>query len=329
MVSSLFETYDLPLPDFLARAADEAVIQLQWVAAVRHGDSGFIVFKTPDRMNALSEAVMGQLAGGFKMLDSDPRVKRIFFVGEGKAFVAGADIRFFLDALDQDDIPRIVDFTRRGQALFSRISESHKPTVAYLDGLALGGGLELALACRHRWGTTRSRLGFPETGIGIYPGLGGTQRLPRLVGRGLAKRLIASGEMLDAPQALECGLLDCIVERVSHWRQLADMEVPDAPADRQPPRDDALFADFDGVLDEGWLQTDAFEPYRKVLLRKAPQALRQAMVLVDRGAGLPLPQALELEMQGLPGIFASDDARIGLESVLARKAPKFGAGDAS
>jgi len=321
MVKALFTPWGLPPPD--VPFTGEAPVPLCWVSTERHAGSGFVVLNIPDRMNALSEAVMRQLAECFDKLEADPQVAQIAFVGTGKAFVAGADIRFFLDAMEAGDIQRIVDFTAFGQALFKRINAAKKPTLAYIDGLALGGGLELALACRYRWATHRARLGLPETGIGIYPGLGGTQRLPRLIGKGLAKRLIATGQIIGGEKALAWGLVDHVMDRVAHWRELARMDFAGHQASPGAATEEAVFADFDGVLDRDWLASEAAKPFSKALSRKAPHALCQAMSLVDRGFDLTLEQGLDLEVQGLTQAFQSDEARIGLQSVLTRKPPEF------
>ena len=121
--------------------------------------------------------------------------------------------KFFVDAIAADDLQRIQAFTEFGQKVLSKISASGKVTYAYLDGLALGGGLELALACDYRIGTRKSTLAFPETGIGIYPGLGGTQRTSRLIGVARAKYLVASGQFLNAKRLIPTVLSTPLLNR--------------------------------------------------------------------------------------------------------------------
>ena len=127
-------------------------------------------------MNALNEAVISQLREAFQRAAADPATSGIVIAGAGRSFVAGADIRFFIQNIERGDLDRIVRFTEQCQALLLEIQNCPKPVVARVHGLALGGGVELALACDYIVAAPGASLGFPETGIGIYPGLGGTQR---------------------------------------------------------------------------------------------------------------------------------------------------------
>lgn len=322
MVGELFGHWGLPLPTVPFAQAGE--LALDWVQSEVHGDTGLVIFNLPDRMNALGEAVMGQLDAAWTRMEADPAVRRVFFCGRGKAFVAGADIRFFLDAIDAGDLDRIQAFTERGQRLLSRIEISAKPTCAFLDGLALGGGLELALACCYRLGTRNTAIALPETGIGIYPGLGGTQRSSRLLGLGVAKYLVATGRRLDAGKALELGLIDAIVEPVRHLAELSALALPAPRSGRRPqPELEQAFAGYRGALDEATLAQPALAPFARELTRKAPVALATAMRLIDEGFALELPQALALELAGLKAIFATRDARTGLASVLEGSRPQY------
>ncbi|MDZ7580255.1 MAG: enoyl-CoA hydratase/isomerase family protein [Deltaproteobacteria bacterium] len=133
------------------------------------------------------------------------------FQGAGKAFVAGADIRYFVEKIKAGRIPDIVDFTRKGHELLLRIEESKKLTIALLDGLSLGGGSELALACQAIVATPAGSMAFPETGIGIFPGLGGMLRLARHVGPELAKYYVFSGVPISAADAHALGIVHRLV----------------------------------------------------------------------------------------------------------------------
>ena len=196
-----------------------------------------------------------------------------------------------------------------------------------MDGLTLGGGLELALCCGYRIGTPRTALAFPETGIGIYPGLGGTQRTPRLIGKGLAKFLIATGQMLDAERALQFGLIDLIIERVKNPVELAEMKLPTTPATAPIGESGHLleeaFADFNGTITAELFRNDVLKKHEKVLKQKAPLALKKAMNLIDEGMRLELEQGLELELESLNWIFGTQDAKIGLSSILRRERPNY------
>lgn len=298
----------------------------QWLVSSTMGDCGIIEFNIPDRLNALNPEVMDQLSDCFQSLDADSRIRTVFITGRGKAFVAGADIKFFLDAMEQGEIGRIYDFTKAGHELFRRIERSSKRVVAYLNGLVLGGGLELALACHARLACPKALLAFPETGIGIYPGLGGTQRTPRLIGKGLAKFLIATGRVLNARTALEYGLVDEVLE--------SDVDAEDLP--KHAPRESHTrlggnnaapeladaFCEFGGEMDEVE-RNPVLKSYEKNLREKAPIGLRIAMSLVDSGSNLALGEALDLELARLEEIFSTPDARIGLKSILDKSRPRF------
>ncbi len=315
MVKNLFSVWDMPLPEFAFDGTD--AVTLEWVRAETRGDTGFIIFNLPDRMNALGEIVVSQLDECFSRLDQDPALKRLFILGQGKAFVAGADIKFFLDGIASNDLDRIQTFTEFGQRVLTKIQNSQKDTCAFVDGLTLGGGLELALACDYRIGTKNTVMAFPETGIGIYPGLGGTQRTSRLIGKGMAKFLIATGQFLDTEKASQYGLLDQVIDPLYDFHDLADISLDKKQAGKIDQSEiEALFADFDGSF-------TADHPFSKVLSRKAPIALATAMKLIDDGAEMSLEDGLKLELGGLKEIFSTRDAAHGLSSVIEGFKPEF------
>ncbi|PCJ34244.1 MAG: 3-hydroxyacyl-CoA dehydrogenase [Alphaproteobacteria bacterium] len=315
MVKDLFSVWHMPLPRFAFGGTD--AVTLEWVRAETRGDTGFIIFNLPDRMNALGELVVSQLDDCFSKLDQDPALKRLFILGQGKAFVAGADIKFFLDGIASNDLERIQSFTEFGQEVLNKIQNSQKDTCAFVDGLTLGGGLELALACNYRIGTKNTVMAFPETGIGIYPGLGGTQRTSRLIGKGMAKFLIATGQFLDTEKASQYGLLDQVIAPLYDYHDLADISLDKKQAGKIDQSEiEALFADFDGTF-------TADHPFSKVLSRKAPIALAAAMKLIDDGAGMSLENGLKLELSGLKEIFSTRDAAHGLSSVVEGFKPEF------
>ncbi|PCI50930.1 MAG: hypothetical protein COB49_03180 [Alphaproteobacteria bacterium] len=315
MVKDLFSKWQMPMPEFAFGSNDP--VELEWVQAKIRGDTGFVIFSLPDRMNALGELVVSQLDKSFRELDRNPDIKTIYILGQGKAFVAGADIKFFLDGIAANHIDRIQKFTEFGQEVLARIQNSDKTTCAFVDGLTLGGGLELALACDERIGTKNTVIAFPETGIGIYPGLGGTQRTGRLIGKGLAKFLVATGQFLNAEKAYEYGLIDQVIDPLYDMYDLSDITLGDKQAGKTDQSEtEALFADFDGTF-------TADHPYVKVLSRKAPIALRTAMKLMDDGAEVSLEEGLKMELAGLQEIFATADALQGLTSVVKGFKPEF------
>lgn len=159
-------------------------------------------------LNALNSSVLKDLDLLFDQLASDPEVFGVIFMGEGKGFIAGADISEMADL----DAAAGEAFGKLGQGVFAKLEKLSKPTIAAVNGFALGGGLEFAMSCDFRIAATVAKFGQPEVGLGIIPGFGGTQRLPRLVGVSRAKELIYTGGMIDATEAYRIGLVDRIVE---------------------------------------------------------------------------------------------------------------------
>jgi enoyl-CoA hydratase len=168
----------------------------------------WIVINRPQVLNALNAKVLQELHDSLKKAEGDESVKVVLITGAGeKSFVAGADIK----ELESVGPLEAQDFCNRGQALFNAIERLSKPVIAVINGFALGGGCELALACDMRIASQKARVGQPEINLGVIPGYGGTQRLPRLVGRGKAMELIMTGDMIDALEGEKIGLLDRVV----------------------------------------------------------------------------------------------------------------------
>jgi len=334
LASGLAKVWGLPVPAVLARQARAG--QPFTFALVRSEVAEGIATLTinrPDAMNALNEAVVEQLAAAFHAAAASPAVRGIVIAGSGKAFVAGADIRFFVKNIEANALDKTEAFTRQGQALLRAIETCAKPVVARAHGLALGGGVELALACHYIVATPKASFAFPETGIGIYPGLGGTQRTTRRVGTGLAKWLVFTGQTLDAATALEVGLIDRVAPRESLDDVVRSL-IASGPVASRPRKDVAsryqpTAAFFDRYDPEsirlGQADTAGDEQLAKAMRRvgaKAPLALRLAGELIDRGAEAPLEEALAMELEHLRTIFSTRDAYEGLTS-LGRRAPVF------
>src|ERR1019366_7806233 len=175
---------------------------------VEESGIALLTVNRPEKLNALSAAVIAELADAFSRVSNDPGIRAVVLTGAGeKAFVAGADIGELV-ALSPFDARA---FALRGQAVFRQLEICGKPSVAAVNGFALGGGLELALACTVRFASENAKLGLPEVKLGIIPGYGGTQRLPRLVGRGRALELLLSGETIVAAEAYRIGLVNAVV----------------------------------------------------------------------------------------------------------------------
>ncbi len=335
MVAEYAGRWNAPVPRLLAfQAAAGVPFPFAYVRTAVEDGVATLTINRPDAMNALNELVVSQLRTAFEEAAARPDVRGIVFAGAGKAFVAGADIKFFIDQIEAHDLDRIAAFTRDGQDLLHAIEACPKPVVARLHGLALGGGLELALSCHRIVASTKSTMAFPETGIGIYPGLGGTQRTTRRVGRGLARWLVFTGQMIGAEEAAAIGLVDRAVppdQLDAAVREALAEAASSLAGGLQPSRgtsgrtavDYRQLADFferhdPETLRRGAADIGGDERLGKAMKRtatKAPIALRMAGDLIDRGATLPLAEGLELELSGLTEIFGTKDAYAGLCSV--------------
>ncbi len=328
MVTKLFNNWKMSLPGFPFNSDNQTneshTIPLDWVTHQVYGETGFIQFNLPDRMNPLGEETMRQLNFCVDLLNQNSTINKIIFMGKGKAFIAGADIKFFVDSLEANDLNRIQSFTEFGQKVLNKISASSKTTYAYLNGLTLGGGFELALSCDYRIATPKTVIAFPETGIGIYPGLGGTQRTSRLVGVGMAKYLIATGQFVNAEKAYKYGLVDAIIEPFFDCLALANYHLEHSQAGKNSDHLEAAeFSDFDGSINDSLLTKEPYKTHQKTLSRKAPIALKMSMKLITEGAKLTLQQGLNLELVGLQTIFSTEDAKTGLLSILQRNKPEY------
>lgn len=170
------------------------------------GKIGIATLNRPEKLNALDTKTREELREIVERAEKEVRV--LIITGSGKAFAAGADV----NELIQRDPLKAIEATKLGTELFAKIEELEIATIAAINGLALGGGLELAMACDIRIASQKARFGQPEINLGIIPGAGGTQRLPRIVGLGMAKKLVLTGEMIDANEAFRIGLVDEVVE---------------------------------------------------------------------------------------------------------------------
>lgn len=171
-------------------------------------NSLIITINRPDKLNALNKDVFNDLEMMLNYVQETPEVKSVLLTGSGaKAFVAGADISEF-NGLNAE---QAMQLAKRGQDIFFRIENNTKPIIACVNGFALGGGCELAMACHFRIASTNAKFGQPEVNLGLIPGYGGTQRLPQLIGKGRALELLLSANMIDASTALQYGLVNYVV----------------------------------------------------------------------------------------------------------------------
>ena len=292
-------------------------------------------------MNALNVTVVSQLGEMLEQLNVRDDISTIILEGAGKAFVAGADVKFFVDKIRADAISDIYDFTAHGHAVLDKLENSPKTTIALTTGLALGGGLELALACDYRVGTRRTQFRFPETSIGIYPGLGGTQRTPRICGIECARYAVLAGNFLDAPSAKALGLLthltepssiEAIVEAIHKQGKPLD-KYPNRPADSDSPvvafatsfySDKNMPKLLAGKSPDGIdIEDKMVSRQLKSLSRAAPIALSMASELLDEAAGADLESGLKSELEGLDVIFGTVDALEGLSALIEGRRPSY------
>jgi enoyl-CoA hydratase len=236
----------------------------------------------PDRLNALSRDTLAQIGQAVRAFAADPAQGALIVTGAGpKSFVAGADITE-LAALGPDEAQ---EYSRSGQAVMDLLDHSAKPVIAAINGFALGGGCELALACHIRLAAENAVIGLPEVGLGAIPGYGGTQRLPRLIGLGRAIELVVTGRRVRADEALALGL----VSRV----------VPQA----------ALLAEAEAVA--------------LAILRNGPLAVAAALEVMRDGMQLSLDAGLRLEHVKFGRLAASEDMHEGLRAFVEKRAADF------
>jgi len=328
VVEAVVQKYaDFKMPQVLARQKELGrPFSFRYVDLEIRDNIAYVTINRPEAMNALNETVVSQLDERFTEAENSPAVKAIVFQGAGKSFVAGADIKYFIEKIKADRIEDIVAFTRRGHDLFLRIENSPKLTIALLDGLSLGGGSELALACQAVVATPAGSLGFTETGIGIYPGLGGMLRLARFAGPQLAKYYVFTGTSISARDAQALGIVTKLVlpaEVQSAIKELAAAGKPDKYQQRELPENLRSLAEIgsrdnidrllsgkppQGVPEELAARTAKFIGY------KAPIALRIANDIMERQIGLSMEEAIEVELGRLKDIFSTDDALLGLSN---------------
>ncbi len=293
-------------------------------------DIAIIKFNRPDSMNALDERLCQELEEAFFTISEDASVKGIIITGHQRAFMAGADLSFFNHHVMNQQIDTIVSFAARAQKLFLSIDRSKKPVVAAISGLALGGGLELALACDKIVATIDATLGFPETGIGIYPGLGGTQRTPLRIGIPLAKFLVLTGTLLSGTEAHVIGLIDqcsngpdLIADSISLLQQLIS-----TPSVKNPEPSNDAFKDLRLAFTDPFSQhkNQNLSPRARKALdkiaQKAPLALKAANDLISL-ASSNLEAGLHEETSRLSEIFKSKDAQQGLSAALSKQRVSF------
>ena len=239
-----------------------------------------LVVDRPEVRNALDADTVREIRAALDRIEADDAVRVLIVTGAGeKVFVAGADVRTLLARSTRDVL------VAANNRLFRRLEELPVPTIAAVNGFALGGGLELALACDIRVASANAKLGLPETSLGILPGAGGTQRLPRIVGAGIAREMILAGTILDAEEALRVGLVNRVV----------------------PP------AELDAAVGE----------LADRIKKRAPVALRLAKMALNAAGNAPASVGMELEIAAQSVLNSTRDMKEGMTAFLEKREPDY------
>jgi len=258
----------MPEGELVARKNDEEGVEI-------------LTLKNPP-VNALSTALLAGLSRHVDEISHDPKARAVVLTGDGQYFSAGADLK----EMATMDLTAAPDVVRKGHELFHRIASLHPPVIAAINGLALGGGLELALSCDLRIAGESAKLGAPEVNYGLMPAYGGTQRLPRLIGVPKAKELIFTGAMISAAEALRIGLVNKTVPAGQELRAARDLA--------------------------------------HTIAQRAPKAVQAAKRAITEGLQLPLAQGIEGETKLFETeVLASQDLGEGIMAFVERRPPKF------
>ena len=242
---------------------------------------GIVKVNRPDALNALNDEVLSELSEIFDELLVDDAVNVVILTGEGRSFVAGADIA----AMSKMSALEGRDFMIKGQAVMQKIEVFEKPVIAAVNGFALGGGCELAMACDVRFASEKAKFGQPEVGLGIIPGFGGTQRLSRLIGKGAAKMMIFGAEIYSAEDAKSYGLVEKVFP-------------------------------VETLMEEA-------EKFAEVIASKAPIAVKIAKIAINNGVNVDLPTGVNFEAEATVAPLCSEDRDEGMAAFLEKRAPEF------
>ncbi len=256
-------------------------MELNYILLNKDENIGILTINRPKALNALNSEVLDELNKAIDQVIEDDNIHILIITGEGKAFVAGADIGQMKDM----DVFEAREFAKKGLSIFRKIELMEKPVIAAVNGYALGGGCELAMACDIRIASDKAKFGQPEVGLGITPGFGGTQRLARIVGIPKAKELIFTGETINAEEALRIGLVNKVVAAES-------------------------------------LMEEALTMARKIA-SKGQLAVRYSKVAINRGIETDIETGLAMERELFGLCFATEDQKEGMGAFLEKRSPNF------
>ena len=242
----------------------------------------FLTINRPDALNAMNPDVIDELKFELQSCIDNDSVGVIILTGSGeKAFIAGADIK----KMQTMDIEEALVFAKEGQALTLNIENSPKPVIAAVNGYALGGGCEISLACHMRIASDNAIFGQPEVLLGLLPGWGGTQRLPKIVGLGLANEMIATGSSITSTEAKEIGLVNHVVSQEELMSKCIDIA--------------------------------------KQILKNGPNAISESLLCIRKGNGKSIEKGLEIEAERFSQLFENDESSEGLSAFVEKRPPKF------
>ena len=243
---------------------------------------GILTINRPDSLNAMNREVLLEFINGLKKIQSEKDTRVIIITGSGeKAFIAGADIKV-MQKMNQEEA---FEFANLGHELANLIEKSKKPVIAAVNGYALGGGCEIALSCHLRIASDNAIFAQPEVKIGLLPGWGGTQRLPRIIGRGLANEIILTGRNVTAKEALDIGLVNRVV-----------------------PQEELMNTCFD---------------IANAILKNSPNAIAESIKLIRLAAGTKLKKGLSKEAKSFSELFETEETAEGLTAFVEKRPPKF------
>jgi enoyl-CoA hydratase len=256
-------------------------LNLNTIILERKQNIAYLILNRPEVYNAINEQMIAEFRQAIDALDRDESIRVVVITGAGKAFQAGADIA----ELSRMDPIQILRWNQGIVENFNALEEMRQPVIGAINGFALGGGLELALACTMRIASEKARMGLPEVKIGIIPGAGGTQRLPRLIGKGIAAEMILTGEMIDAQTAYRIGLVNKVVPHEELMR--------------------------------------ASEQLANKIIANGPIAVSLAKDAIEIGKDLPLNAAIQYAQKNCVTCFATEDMKEGTQAFIEKRSPQF------
>lgn len=241
-----------------------------------------ITINQPDSLNALTAEILTEIGEAIDVVEADESIRVLVITGTGeKSFVAGANIKGFVEM----DIDQGTEFSKLGNDVFYKLSTLRQPTIAAVNGYALGGGTELAIACDIRIASENAVFGQPEVGLGIPPGFGGTQRLPRLINPSIAKELIFTGRNVRADEAKEIGLVNKVVPQADLMNEVLSLA--------------------------------------NQITKQAPCAVEKSKQLINEGLDMPITDGIQMESEGFGSLFGTEDQKNGAKAFINKEKPTF------